>query len=87
MGNKQFALTTFDNPYDPFKQFDEWFAYDTQNGYNSCGVLARIVNYTDDMTSLEELAETERAIDLIVMNDFTNTFKKVVNELQVDDAE
>lgn len=24
------ALTTIDNPFDPFKQFDEWFMFDEE---------------------------------------------------------
>lgn len=24
----RFALTTFDNPYDPFEQFTQWFMFD-----------------------------------------------------------
>ena len=26
------ALTTADNPYDPFKQFVPWFLFDTEKG-------------------------------------------------------
>ncbi len=38
----QCMLTTVDNPYDPFDQFDEWFNYDMDLGYNSSAYLARI---------------------------------------------
>ena len=26
----RFALTTFDNPYDPFEQFTQWFMFDEE---------------------------------------------------------
>ena len=70
-------LTTIDNPFDPFTQFDEWFLFDTEKGYNSCSKLDRIVNLTDEMSDVEVDEEIERAIDEIVKHDFLNIFKKV----------
>ena len=70
-------LTTVDNPFDPFTQFDEWFLFDTEKGYNSCSRLDRIVNLSDDMSDVEVNEEIERAIDEIVKHDFLNVFKKV----------
>ena len=57
--NRAVMLTTTDNPYDPFKNFDEWFMYDTEKGYNSCGYLARIAKLSDENTDQENDAETE----------------------------
>lgn len=71
------ALTTFDNPYNPFDNFFQWFLYDVSNGYNTCGYLARVCEITDDMTESEKDFETERAIDQIINNDFLNIYKKV----------
>ena len=77
MMNGEYALTTMDNPYDPFEQFESWFLFDTEKGYNSCSYLARIAQTTDDMTEIEKNTEIERAIDEILMYDFTNMRKKV----------
>ena len=41
------ALTTYDNPFDPFTQFDSWFAFDTEKGYYTCSRIARLTNLTD----------------------------------------
>lgn len=30
-----------DNPYSPFTQFKEWYAFDVQHGYNTCCWLDR----------------------------------------------
>ena len=75
--NTEFRLTTIDNPFDPFTQFDEWFLFDTEKGYNSCSKLDRITNISDDMTEKEINEEIERAIDDIVKYDFLNIYKKV----------
>ena len=80
---KQFALTTIDNPFDPFEQFKEWFDYDVEKGYNSCSRLMRIANVTDEMTMIEEIEEIERAIDEIIQYDFMNVYKKVSKELTI----
>lgn len=61
------ALTTVDNPYDPFADFDKWFLFDIVGGYNSCGYLARIAKTSEQLTEAENLNEIERAIDEIVL--------------------
>ena len=70
-------LTTFDNPYDPFEQFNLWFLFDIEKGYNTCSYLARIANYSDDFSQKEIDEENERAIDEIIKYDFMNIYKKV----------
>lgn len=72
-----YALTTVDNPYDPFTQFDSWFLYDVEKGYNTCALLARIANTNSDMSESEENEEVKRAIDEIIKNDFLNIYKRV----------
>lgn len=77
---KECMLTTFDNPFNPFKQFDQWLLFDVEKGYNSASRLARIVNLSDDMTEKEVNEETERAIDKIIQYDFMNVYTKVFRE-------
>ncbi len=72
------ALTTADNPYSPFTQFEQWFLYDELKGYHSCGYLARIARTSDQLSDEENAEEIERAIDEIVKYDFTNMYRKVV---------
>lgn len=75
--SKQVMLTTIDNPFDPFEQFDSWFLFDVEKGYNSCDYLGRIAKTSDQLSDEENNEEIERAIDEIIKYDFTNMFKKV----------
>lgn len=70
-------LTTFDNPYDPFTQFDKWFLFDTEKGYNSCAYLARIARTSDEFTEEENESAMTMAIDEIIKFDFRNIYKKI----------
>lgn len=74
------ALTTYDNPFDPFTQFDSWFAFDTEKGYYTCSRIARLTNLTDDMSEVERNEEIERAIDKIIEIDVLDIYKKVKRE-------
>lgn len=78
----KYALTTVDNPYDPFEEFDKWFGYDIEQGYNSCGYLARIARTSDALTDEENDEEISRAIDEIVDNDFIGIYIKATNPLE-----
>lgn len=63
---KDIFITTYDNPFDYFKQFDEWLNYDHLMGYNTLEYLGRIVKSAPDLSEEEDFLETERAIDSII---------------------
>ena len=67
------AITTIDNPYDPFEQFADWFAFDEEKGYHTSSYLNRIARTSDE----ENETEIERAIDEIIVVDPLNIYKKV----------
>lgn len=70
-------LTTTDNPFNPFTQFDEWFAFDTQKGYNTCAYLGRIALTSPDLSDLDNELAVEKAIDEIVSLNVIDKYKKV----------
>lgn len=70
-------LTTIDNPFDYFTQFDQWLLFDKERKYNCCERLARIIKLSDDMSEAEVNKEIERAIDEIITYDFLNIYTKV----------
>ena len=73
----QVMLTTIDNPYDPFEEFDQWYSYDMDAGYNTCAYLARVSFTSDSLSDKENEQEIERAIDEIIKYDFMNIYIKV----------
>ena len=73
----KFMLTTKDNPYNPNTDFDKWFLYDNQKGYNSSAYLARIARTSDALTEEENEQEIERAIDEIIKYDFMGIYEKI----------
>nr|DAY84357.1 MAG TPA: CRISPR-associated protein [Caudoviricetes sp.] len=75
------ALTTFDNPFDPFEQFTSWFLFDEEKGYHSTAYLGRIARTSDQLSEEENEVEIERAIDEIIKYDFRNIYKKVKKKI------
>lgn len=71
------ALTTVDNPFNPFTQFDQWYRFDSDKGYNSSQYLDRIARTSDQLSEAENDAEIERAIDEIIKYDVLDVYKKV----------
>ena len=80
VNGSKFALTTVDNPYNPFTQFSDWLMYDNLMGYGSCSYLARITFTSEALSEQENQYEIERAIDEIINNDFLGIYKKVENK-------
>ena len=78
-------ITTFDNPFDPFEQFEDWRRFDEEKGYNSCSRIARLAEFSDDMTQKEIDEETERAIDTLIEIDFLNIYKKAKRIINDED--
>lgn len=73
-------LSTTDNPFDPFDEFDAWYKFDVLHGYNSCSYLAKIAKTTDELPENLAQIEIERAIDEIVELNINGMFCKVVKD-------
>ena len=69
-------LTTVDNPYDPFEQFNSWLMFDMDKGYGTCSYLDRIARTSDQLSEEENDLEIEQAIDEIIKYDFQNLYRK-----------
>ena len=75
------ALTTVDNPFDPFEQYESWLAFDQGKGYHSNAFLARIARTSDQLSDAENDLEIENAIDEIIKYDYSNVYKKVKRDI------
>lgn len=64
-------LTTIDNPFSPKTEFDQWFTFDIQKGYNSCGLLDRVCKTSDELSDALVSDDVEEAIQWILDHDVT----------------
>ena len=80
-------ITTFDNPFDPFDDFEKWYLFDVDKGYNSCQYLARLAKTSDSLSEVEYNEEVERAIDKILEFDPLKIYRKVSKSVEVPDEE
>ena len=74
-------LTTIDNPFDPRKDFGAWYAWDVEQGYNSCAYLARVAAVAEEFPEDVQHRHIEMAVDEIIQYN-GNLYKK----LEVDAA-
>ena len=70
-------LTTTDNPYNPFTQFDLWFQFDISKGYNTCAFIDRVANTSDELTDKENDNEIENAMKEIAKENVLGIYKLV----------
>lgn len=74
-------LTTIDNPFSPFEQYEEWYTWDRQRGYNTPEFLARIVVISEELSDSDYLMAIEYGIDEIVKENVLGLYKKVSREI------
>lgn len=70
-------LTTVDNPYNPFIQFDEWNAFDESMGYYTCSYLARIAKTSDELSDTDNDEAINSAINEILFFNVLGIYQKV----------
>lgn len=78
-------LTTTDNPFNPFTQFDEWYNFDVQKGYFSCAYLDRVSYTSPNLSDADYELAVESAIDDICRLNVLGIYKKVYPDDYKDD--
>ena len=70
---EKYKITTQDNPFNPFTQWDDWYFYDMSQGYNTCERLARLVKTSSQLPEETIDSELEFAFDQLM---FEGAFSK-----------
>lgn len=63
---KEVFITTFDNPFDYFKQFDEWLNFDRQMGYFTLEYVGRLAKTDPNLSEEEQDLELNRVFESII---------------------
>lgn len=69
-------LTTIDNPFDPFTQYEEWFVWDEAAGYHSTAFLARVVRSSEELSEYDQRLAYEQGIDEIIKENVSGVHRK-----------
>jgi hypothetical protein len=75
-----YMLTTVDNPYNPFTQWDEWYSWDADAGYHTPGLLARIVKTSDELSDADQHLAIQQAIDEIISENVFGVHRKITHD-------
>jgi len=85
--SKEIRVTTADNPYDPFNEWEKWLLFDTNKGYHTCERLASVTTVSDQFSDDEVYEAVENGIAELMKTGAINKlgeiveFKKVVKEV------
>lgn len=85
--NVEYMLTTVDNPFNPFTEYDEWYAYDQRMGYNTPAFLDRVAITSYELSEPDQALAIEQAIDQIVEENVSGMWVKVSSNSITDYVE
>ena len=73
-----YKLTTIDNPWSPFDEYEKWETFDENDKkYYTNEYLARITQMFEDDLELDEETAYELAIDEIVKHNVLGVYRKI----------
>jgi hypothetical protein len=80
INSPEYMLTTVDNPFDPFTEFDEWLEYDIRSGYNTLSMLDRVARVPSDLPEPDQDSVIQQAIDEIATENVSGMWRKVTKD-------
>ena len=78
---KEAMLTTTDNPYNPFTQFEDWYRFDVDKGYCTCDLLSRCCPLSSDLSETEMSIAIDTAMLEIVKYNLSGVHKIVYRDV------
>lgn len=75
-------LTTVDNPFDPFTQFEEWYAWDEAAGYHTTAFLARVVITSEELSEYDQRIAYEQGVDEIIRENVSGMHQRVYEKIK-----
>ena len=77
-------LTTSDNPFDPFDEFEKWNAQDVAKGYNTLQYLARTVDESEEIFGpIAMNEEWNRQVDIAYDLNLTGNRVLITREFEI----
>lgn len=73
-------LSTSDNPFDPFENFNDWYNFDESKGYHTVEYLARVATPSDDISTREAILAINEAVEEALLLNLTGNRIKVEKE-------
>lgn len=79
---EEVMLSTMDNPYNPFDNFEQWYMFDElkarqENRPTCCGYLARVDYSSDEVSEAEQIQTMNDIIDEILTLNLSGKFIKL----------
>lgn len=72
-----FMLSLVSNPYDPFTEYNLWKKFDSHEGFDTDGLLARVLSTSDALSEPDQDLAVEQAIESILTNpSFAGLYEK-----------
>ncbi len=75
----EYWMTTIDNPYSYYDEFDKWYQYDMLQGYDTCGLIARIARTSEAFSDEENQKLINKAIDDWIEADPLHLYIRISN--------
>ena len=73
-----YMITTTDNPWNPFTDYDAWNAYDERCGYNTARTLAALTPNAPELSAAQNQYDINAAMDQMCYYQLTGSDAKYI---------